>query len=86
MALVGVIFKFKLSGQNLRGYGGDREHVAANNSLKTILPLPHFGQILGSMPVTRSNRSSQDSFSVRSWSGFDSTPRNCRHRASLCAA
>ena len=43
---VGTIFKSKLNGQNLRGYGGDREHVAANNSLKTILPLPRCGQIL----------------------------------------
>jgi len=58
MALVGTIFKFKFSGQNLEGYGGDREHVAANNSLKTISPLPQCGQILGLMPVTRSNRSS----------------------------
>ena len=29
MALVGTIFKFKFSGQNIGGYGGGREHVAA---------------------------------------------------------
>jgi len=49
---VGTIFKFKFSGQNLGGYGGDCEHVAANNSLKTISPLPQCGQILESIPVS----------------------------------